>query len=93
MSPLDWKEGAMKLAVSIVAAAVMAGSVLPARAADDTKVKAATQQVEAGARKIGDGKIGPGFEETAKGVGHTIVEGAKYSGHTIKDFFSRVFRS
>jgi hypothetical protein len=26
-------------------------------------------------------------------VGHTIVEGAKYSGRTIKDFFSRVFGS
>ena len=81
----------MKLLVSILAAAVMAGSVLPARAADDTKVKAATEQVQSGARKIGGGKIAPGFEETAKGVGHTIVEGAKYSGHTIKDFFSRVF--
>jgi hypothetical protein len=81
----------MKLLVSVLAAAVMAGSVLPARAADDTKVKAATEQVQSGARKIGDGKVGPGFEETAKGVGKTIVEGAKYSGHTIKDFFSKAF--
>ncbi|MGH7306201.1 MAG: hypothetical protein ACRELZ_23195 [Candidatus Rokuibacteriota bacterium] len=83
----------MKLLASILAAAVVAGSALPAGAADDTKVKAATQQVQAGARKIGDGALGPGFEETAKGVGNTIVEGAKYSGRTIKDFFSRVFGS
>jgi len=98
MSRLDWKEAVMKLLVSILAAAVMAGSVLPARAADDTKVKAATEQVQSGARKIGggkigDGQVGSGTKETAKGIGNTIVEGAKYSGHTIKDFFSRVFGS
>ena len=83
----------MKLLAFILAAAVVTGSALPARAADDTKVKAATEQVEAGARKIGDSKVGPGFEEMFKGVGKTIVEGAKYSGHAIKDFFSRVFGS
>lgn len=83
----------MKLLALILAAALVVGSVPPARAADDTKVKAATEQVEAGGRKIGDGKVGPGFEETFKGVGRTIVEGAKYSGRTIKDFFSRVFGS
>ena len=44
----------MKLLVSMLAAAVMAGSVLPARAADDTKVKAATERVQSGARKIGN---------------------------------------
>ena len=83
----------MKLLAFILAAAVVMGSALPARAADDTKVKAATEQVEVGARKIGDGKLGPGFEQTFKGVGNTIVEGAKYSGHAIQDFFSRVFGS
>ena len=83
----------MKLLASIFVAAVVAGSALPARAADDTKIKAATERVQDGARKIGAGKIGPGFEETAKGVGNTIVEGAKYSGHAIKDFFSKVFGS
>ena len=80
----------MKILVSILAAVVLLGASLPARAADDTKVKVATEQVQTGARKIGDGKVGPGFEETFKGVGNTIVEGAKYSGRTIKDFFSRV---
>jgi hypothetical protein len=83
----------MKLRTFFLVAAVVAGLTLPARAADDTQVKAATAQVQAGGRKIGDGKIGPGFEETAKGVGNTIVESAKYSGHAIKDFFSRVFGS
>jgi hypothetical protein len=91
MAPPGGQEDVMKLRAPILVAAVVVGSVLPARAADDTKVKAATEQVQAGARKIGDGKLGPGFEETAKGVGNTIVEGAKYSGHTLKDFFSRVF--
>ncbi len=81
----------LKRVACILAAASVLGWALPTRAADDTKVRAATEQVQAGARKIGDGKLGPGFEETFKGVGNTIVEGAKYSGHTIKDFFSRVF--
>ncbi|HYS18197.1 MAG TPA: hypothetical protein VET45_14830 [Candidatus Binatia bacterium] len=83
----------MRLLAIFLAVVVLAGSALPARAADDTKVKTATEQVEAGARKIGDGKLGPGFEQTFKGVGNTIVEGAKYSGHAIQDFFSRVFGS
>ena len=83
----------MKLLVAILTAAVLAGSTLPARAADDTKVKSATEQVQTGARKIGDGEIGSGTKQTAKGIGTTIVEGAKYSGHVIKDFFSRVFGS
>ena len=83
----------MKLLVTILTAAMLVGSALPARAADDTKVKAATAQVQSGARQIGDGKLGPGFEQTFKGVGNTIVHGAKYSGHTIKDFFSRAFGS
>ena len=83
----------MKLLVAIVTAAMLAGSALPARAADDSKVKAATEQVQTGAKKIGDGEVGSGTKETAKGIGNTIVEGAKYSGHVIKDFFSRVFGS
>lgn len=83
----------MKLLASILVGAIVAGSALPSRAADDAKIKAATEQVQDGARKIGAGRLGPGFEETAKGVGNTIVEGAKYSGHAIKDFFSKVFGS
>ena len=48
--------------------------------ADDSKVKAATTQVESGAKKIPDG-----VAETAKGVGNTVSEGAKYSGEKVKD--------
>lgn len=54
-------------------------------AADDSKVKAATEQVERGAKKIPDGKIGEGVEETAKGIGNTVSEGAQYSGEKLKD--------
>jgi hypothetical protein len=54
-------------------------------AADDSKVKNATNQVESGAKKIPDGKIGEGVEETAKGIGKTVSEGAKYSGEKLKE--------
>jgi hypothetical protein len=57
----------------------------PAVAADDSKVKAATGQVESGARKIGQGKIGEGVEETAKGIGKTVEEGAKFTGEKLKE--------
>ena len=66
-----------------VAAFLLAAS--PAPAADDTKVKGATQQVETGAKKIGDGEVGKGAEETAKGVGKTVEEGAKYTGEKFKE--------
>jgi hypothetical protein len=61
----------------------LAGSL--AQAADDSRVKAATRQVESGAKKIGDGQVGKGVEETAKGVGSTVVEGAKYTGEKLKE--------
>ena len=54
-------------------------------AADDSKVQNATNQVERGAKKIPDGKVGEGVEETAKGVGKTVSEGAKYSGEKLKE--------
>ena len=54
-------------------------------AADDSKVKDATRQVESGARKIGDGKVGEGVEETAKGVGKTVAEGARYTGDKLRE--------
>ena len=50
-----------------------------------SKVKAATGQVESGAKKIPDGKIGAGIEETTKGIGNTVSEGAKYSGEKLKE--------
>jgi hypothetical protein len=54
-------------------------------AADESRVNAATGHVETGARKIGQGKIGEGVEETAKGIGHTVVEGAKFSGQKVQE--------
>ena len=54
-------------------------------AADDSKVKDATNQVERGAKQISDGKVGEGVEETAKGIGNTVSEGAKYSGEKLKE--------
>jgi hypothetical protein len=60
-----------------------------ASAADKTKVDRATQRVERGAKQIGQGQIGPGFKEMFTGIGHTIVEGAKFSGENIKEFFQR----
>ena len=59
-----------------------------AGAADKGKVDQATQQVQQGAKQIGQGNIGTGVKETAKGIGNTIVEGAKFSGQTIKEFFT-----
>jgi hypothetical protein len=54
-------------------------------AADDSKVKAGMGQVEGGAKKIPSSKIGEGVEETAKGIGTTVSEGAKYSGEKLKE--------
>ena len=60
----------------------------PAGAADKTQVDRATKQVERGAKRIGQGQVGPGFREMFTGIGHTIVEGAKFSGENIKEFFA-----
>jgi hypothetical protein len=51
-----------------------------ALAADDSKVTAGTKQVESGVKKIPDGKIGAGVEETARDIGHSV-----------KAFFTSVF--
>ena len=57
----------------------------PALAADDSKVKQQTRQVEEGAKKIGKGQVGDGTTQTAKGIGGTVVEGAKYTGEKFKE--------
>jgi len=72
------------LLVAIIGIGVIAASVGPVTAADDAKVKAATRRVERGGKMIGNGKVGQGIEETAKGVGATVVEGAKFSGNKLK---------
>jgi hypothetical protein len=64
-----------------------------AGAADKTKVDQATKRVEQGARQIGQGQVGPGFKELFTGIGYTIVEGAKFSGQTIGEFFKKTFSS
>ncbi len=69
----------------IVAVALGFGTV---GAADKTKVDQATQRVQQGAKQIGQGNVGTGVTETAKGIGNTVVEGAKFSGQTIKEFFT-----
>jgi hypothetical protein len=73
------------LLVTMVAAGVLTSGTGHARAADETKVKSATRQVEGGAKMIGDGKVGSGVEETAKGIGNTVVEGARYTGEKLKE--------
>lgn len=59
---------------------VVALGAAPAWAADDSKVNAATERVEKGAKDIGKG-----VEETAKGIGNTAAEGAKYTGEKLKE--------
>lgn len=68
--------------------AVMAFSSETAGAADKTKVDQATKRVERGAKQIGQGEVGLGFREMFAGIGHTVVEGAKFSGENIKEFFT-----
>ena len=67
---------------------LLAALVVTAGAADKTRVDQATKRVEQGAKRIGQGQVGPGFAEMFTGIGHTIVEGAKFSGENIKEFFS-----
>ncbi len=71
--------------VALAILAIMVLSLSPALAADTTKVDAATKQVKTGAKKIGDGKISEGVEETAKGIGNTVAESAKFTGEKFKE--------
>jgi hypothetical protein len=75
----------MKRLALVLALVALLAPAWPARAADDTKVKAATQEVETGAKKIGEGKVGDGVEQTAKGIGHTVAESAKFTGEKFKE--------
>lgn len=70
---------------ALIAVGLVSAVPASSRAADDSKVKSATTQVEQGAKKIGSGKIGEGVEETAKGIGNTVVEGSKYTGEKLKE--------
>lgn len=75
----------MKFLLVLLSVLILVAPAGTTSAADDAKVKAATQQVESGAKKIGDGHVGTGVEETAKGIGHTVAEGAKYTGEKFKE--------
>jgi hypothetical protein len=71
--------------------AAVALSAAVAGAADKSRVDRATARVEQGAKQIGRGELGPGFKEFFIGIGHTIVEGAKFTGNTIGEFFQKAF--
>ena len=82
--------------LSIVAPACLVVTALSSGtvgAADKTKVDQATEKVEQGAKQIGQGKVGQGLKEVFTGIGHTIVEGAKFSGNTMTEFFQKTFSS
>ena len=71
------------LRVSLLLLAMLALLALPPHktlAADSAKVDTATKQVEAGAKQIGQG-----VEKTTKGIGNTVVEGAKLTGEKVQE--------
>ena len=80
-----WMFVACVFAVSLVAGA--------AGAADKAKVEEQTRRVERGAKQIGQGEVGAGLKEMFSGVGHTVAEGAKFSGKTMGEFFKKAFSS
>lgn len=77
----------MKRLGPVIAFAGMFSLLAPTSAvpADDGKVKEGMSQLERGAKKIPSNQIGNGVQETAKGIGTTVSEGAKYSGEKLKD--------
>lgn len=81
-----------RLVISLACLALLALPLGAVGAADKTKVDEATQRVEQGAKQIGQGKVGSGFKEMFAGIGHTVVEGAKFSGDTMGEFFKKTFR-
>ena len=80
-----WMFVACVFAVSLVAGA--------ASAADRAKVDEQTRRVEQGAKQIGQGEVGAGLKEMFSGVGHTVAEGAKFSGKAMGEFFKKAFSS
>ena len=81
--------GLRRLCVAPVLVLVVGLACGVAAAADSTKVDQATRRVEQGAKQIGQGDIGQGFKEMFTGIGLTIVEGAKFTGNTIGEFFKK----
>jgi hypothetical protein len=71
--------------VSLTVSALVGLAPGPLPAADRSHVDAATRQVERGADQIGQGRVLEGAGETAKGIGNTVVEGAKYTGRKLAE--------
>jgi hypothetical protein len=82
-----------RLWIPVACLVVVALSSGAAGAANKTKVDQASRRVEQGAKQIGRGKVGPGFKEMFSGIGHTVFEGAKFSGNTMDEFFRKSFGS
>ena len=82
-----------RLWIPIACLVVLALSSGAASAANKTKVDQASRRVEQGAKQIGRGKVGPGFKEMFSGIGHTVFEGAKFSGNSMDEFFKKSFGS
>src|SRR3970040_2189189 len=82
-SAIPSKEGfvMLKMMASLAAVVLMLGLLGAglAPAADDSKVKEGSKQVESGAKQVGEGVV-----DTAKGVGKTVVGGAEVAGDKIK---------
>jgi hypothetical protein len=72
----------MKMLASVAGVLLVAGWLGAglARAADDSKVKEGSKQVESGAKQVGEGVV-----DTAKGIGKTVVGGAEVAGDKIKE--------
>src|SRR5258708_33187817 len=68
------------LAAALALAASIGWMAAPTMAADDSKVKSATRQVETGAKEIGEGKLGADVAERGKGGGAAGGGGARGSG-------------
>jgi hypothetical protein len=73
------------LIVTLTFAALIGIGPGPVPAADSTHVDAATRQVELGAQQIGQGQVLVGAGGLAKGIGNTIVEGAKFTGQKLAE--------
>jgi hypothetical protein len=69
---------AVSALILVTSVLLLSSGVAPA--ADEGKLKDATRQVESGAKTTGEG-----IADTAKGVGHTVAEGAKVAGDRLKD--------
>jgi len=72
---------------------VMSAAALPALATDESKVNAATQQVETGAKFTGEKfkDAGKAAEPPAKSTWENVKDGTSSFGSTVKNFFTGLF--